>query len=382
MHREKGKIRILYIVTSCKKTGPIQQTLSIIKNLDIDEFEPILVTLYDEETDGTSQLSQYLKYVDHFFVRTSKSDILLGKREILEMAIDRIKPDIIHSLGVFPDYAIAKFHKYPHIITLHNYIWDDYPMMYGRIKGGILARLHLYVMDHTSETVTCSESLSIIYRKKTGKSFRFIRNGVDISSISDIPGDERNKVRKELAIPLDAVVLVYSGKFIKRKNQEFLIKAFDVGLKQANAKLLLLGDGPEYGRLKNVYGSNQNIIFKGNVLDVGRYLKACDIYVSTSKSEGMPYGVLEAMAAGLPVLLSDIMQHKEIMKADSDIGFLYRKDDLMDLSKKLKKIIDCNFVEMGQHSYSVAYNQFSAIRMSREYQEKYKELVAQNSKNK
>lgn len=382
MQREKDKIRILYVVTSCKKTGPIQQTLNIIKNLDIDVFEPILLTLYDEEKDGSSQLGEYLKYVDHFFIRISKLDILLGKKRYFKKMVDRIGPDIIHSLGVFPDYAVAKYLRYPHMITLRNYIWDDYPMLYGRIAGGILARLHIYAMDHTSKTVTCSESLSKIYGKKLGRDFQFIRNGVDINAIRDFPESERIKIRNEFGISASSIVLVYSGQFIERKNQEFLIRAFEDSLKQSDIKLLFLGDGPDYDRIKNKYVTNENIIFKGNVSDIGRYLKACDIYVSVSKSEGMPNGVLEAMAAGLPVLLSDITQHKEIMKADSGIGFLYRKDDLMDLSKKLKKIIDCNFAEMGRHSYSVAYNQFSAFRMSREYQEKYKALVVRNSKNK
>ena len=82
---------------------------------------------------------------------------------------------------------------------------------------------------------------------------------------------------------------------------------------------------------------------------------------------GMPNGVLETMDARLRVLLADITQHRKIMNADTGVVFLYRKDDLMDLPKKLKKIIDCNFDEMGRFSYSVAYNQFSSFRMSREY---------------
>ena len=369
-----GKIRVVYLLTSCKKTGPVQQTLNIIKNLNRAKFEPILITINQEADDGTSQLEKFKEVCKHIYIPLNKLDIILGRYQNLITKLDMIRPDVIHSLGVFPDYAISKIKKYPQIITLRNYVWEDYPAKFGVIKGTILAMLHLYAMQHTDITVTCSESLSEIYKKKLNLSYDFIRNGVDVEQYTKPYDGEKSELRKLLNLPQNSMIFVYSGQIIERKNQKFLLKVFSDTFKENNVYLLLLGEGAEYEELKATYGCMSNIDFRGNVTNVNEYLKACDIYISTSKSEGMPNGVLEAMATGLPVILSDIDQHKEIFGADSQIGYLYKQDSESDLSQKMKMIIDQNYVKMGEHSYLSSHRNFNASSTCRKYEVLYTRL--------
>ena len=98
--------KVVFLMTACKKSGPVQQMLNIIKNLDRNEFEPHLVTLYPEP-DEDSQLEKYLPYVKHHYVPTGKIAIVSGRDLELRKVLEKIKPDVIHSLGVFPDYAIS-----------------------------------------------------------------------------------------------------------------------------------------------------------------------------------------------------------------------------------------------------------------------------------
>lgn len=366
--------KVVFLMTACKKSGPVQQMLNIIKNLDRNEFEPHLVTLYPEP-DEDSQLEKYLPYVKHHYVPTGKIAIVSGRDLELRKVLEKIKPDVIHSLGVFPDYAISRMKQWKQVITSRNFIYEDYPAKFGRLQGGILARLHLYAMKHSSKTVACSESLSNIYKERLGLQLDFIRNGVDVEQYTMSSVEEKSSIRKELKLPEKAFVFVYTGQIIERKNLGFLLSAYANHFKGHDTYLLVLGDGALLDGYKGQYGSINNIDFRGSVPNVNHYLKACDVYVSTSKSEGLPNGVLEAMASGLPVVLSDIKQHLEIYDVNHQIGFVYKQGDEGELVNRMKEIIPLA-KEMGRESYQTAHNCFSAKGMSENYQKLYKEIAA------
>ena len=127
--------------------------------------------------------------------------------------------------------------------------------------------------------------------------------------------------------------------------------------------------------MKKKYGANPRIDFRGSVSNVNYFLNACDAYISTSKSEGLPNGVLEAMATGLPVILSDIEQHKEIFEVDDRIGFLYHQNEEQDFIDKLEMMYQNKSQKNGEYAYDSAHNNFSAEKMSKKYQEMYIEIV-------
>ena len=139
LEKEK-RINVAFVVTACKKSGPIEQMLSIFTYMDREKFNPILVTLYEEPSDGTSQLQRYLDLgVTHIRVPLGKKEILLGKTQALKKKLDELHADIAHSLGVFPDFALSRL-KYPgHVTTLRNFVYEDYPAKFGKITGTVMA---------------------------------------------------------------------------------------------------------------------------------------------------------------------------------------------------------------------------------------------------
>ena len=365
-------------MTSCKKSGPVQQMLNIIKYIDRKEFDPYLVTLYPEDKE-LSQFYLYEPYVKHILAPTSKLDMILGRDKILKNTLAEIRPDVIHSLGVFPDFAVSRMKKYNQIITLRNYVYEDYPAKFGKLRGTIMAKLHIYAMTHTKKTVACSESLSKIYKRELNMTYDFVRNGVDVSQYCKASEDEKISIRKELSLPEGSFIFVYTGQLIERKNMDFLLHTFvnvnfnaNTGCK--SVYLLVLGGGAQLEELKSKYGDKVNIDFRGNVLNVNHYLKACDAYVSASKSEGLPNGVLEAMATGLPVILSDIPQHIEVHEANTDCGFIFDINSETALTDCLKKMVEGDYKTMGEAAYESAHKNFSAPLMSGKYQELYKQI--------
>lgn len=150
--------------------------------------------------------------------------------------------------------------------------------------------------------------------------------------------------------------------------------------RNSSSVLLLLGDGKDYDSLKTEFGKCENVLFRGKVANVNEYLHAADIYLSTSKSEGLPNGVLEAMACGLPVLLSDIPQHMEVLEADSRCGNSYTLGKVAQLAETMDKMLDEDLLEMGERSYESVMNNFTAEGMSNQYQKLYRRLVEKGRK--
>lgn len=366
------KINIAFLVTACKKSGPIEQMFSIFTYMDREKFNPILVTLYDEPVDGTSQLQRYLDIgVHHVQVPLGKKDILLGRTKKLKNKLNELNVDIVHALGVFPDFALSRM-KYPgHVTTLRNFVYEDYPVKFGKAIGTIMAKMHLYAMKRTEQTWTCSASLARKYKEELKLEFPYIQNGVNVSNFTRPTDKKKEEMREKLNLPKEKRIFVYAGQFVARKDQNFLLELFTEENSLKDDILLLLGDGADFSKLKEKYGNEKNVIMTGSVNNVNEYLQASDIYIASSKSEGLPNGVLEAMAVGLPVILSDIEQHKEVYDANPKIGELYRIGDKKDCLHKILALDTNEQVICGEEAYKCAHEQFSAERMSKQYQSEY-----------
>lgn len=376
------KINIAFLITACKKSGPIEQMLSIFTYMDRDIFNPILVTLYDEPTDGTSQLQRYLDIgVYHVQVPLDKKDILLGNTKELKKKLDELNVDIVHALGVFPDFALSRM-KYPgHVTTLRNYVYEDYPVKFGKIIGTIMAKMHLYAMKQTNQTWTCSASLAKKYKQELNLEFPYIQNGVNVSNFTRPISEQKEEMRKKLDLPINKRIYVYAGQFVARKDQKFLLELFTEEKALKDYVLLLLGDGADFFVLNEKYGKMNNIIMPGSVNNVNEYLQASDVYIASSKSEGLPNGVLEAMAVGLPVILSDIEQHKEVYEANHKIGVLYQIGNKKDCLCKILALDENKQIICSDEAYKCAHEQFSAERMSKQYQNEYKRLCGKRENN-
>ena len=368
-NKSKNTIKILFVFNTCKKCGPTNVVLNIIKNLDFSKFEPVILTLSEEKID--SNLEEFRKYAhSHYFCRVSKADIMIGKLGKLTKIINDISPDVIHTTGVFPDFAISKTAPNIQVITMHNYAPFDYVAKFGKIRGRILVRMQYYAAERAAKTIACSESLTILYRKDNLE-LKYIRNGVDINHYNIKEQTTQKNSRK--------CNFIYTGHLSKEKNVSFVLNAFSkVFFDNQDIKLFVLGSGTESGILEETYQRFSNIRFVGRVSDVAKYLEKSDIYVSASRSEGMPNGVLEAIASGLPILLSDIPQHEEILNAGGKCGYSFSLDSEDDLREKMHNILNDNLKTMSRNSRLTAEKYFNSVKMSNEYQKIYQE-VAKNA---
>lgn len=146
--------------------------------------------------------------------------------------------------------------------------------------------------------------------------------------------EERIEVRRSFGIGQDDLLLIYVAEINDNKNQSMLLEVMDkIRPELPGVKLLLVGPEHDGGQLSERAGQEalaadrkEDIIFAGWRNDVPELLKCADIYVASSKSEGLPINLLEAMSCGLPVIAGRNRGHSEILDHGSN-GFLVERGD-------------------------------------------------------
>lgn len=161
--------------------------------------------------------------------------------------------------------------------------------------------------------------------------FCIINNGIATDNYK-YKSYTRETIRKQLGIPLDCTVLGHVGRFTEQKNHQFIIDVFHEYLRcNENAFLILIGDGERKEKIAEKVkrlGIEKNVVFCGNVNNVNEYLSSMDIMLFPSLYEGLPFTLIEAQAAGLPILASDSISNK--VKITDLVNFKSLKDDLVD----------------------------------------------------
>ena len=359
------------------KSGPINVINQIVDNLDKDQFELYLISI-NEEDQNRSLLELMKKKFYYQYCHINKIDVIFGRYNRLREEIKKIDPDVIHSTGVIPDYLVNRIFPQKQVVTLHANYKIDYTMQYGKIIGVPLAFFHIQVAKKAKKVIACSKSLSEIYKKTKNFEVDYIRNGInyDVLDIQSIQAYKR-----KFDIPCDVITFIYVASFNKRKNHTFLADSFVKLHEQGkNYQLLFVGDGPSYQECYNTFSQYPYIHFEGRVSNVDDYLRAADYYVSSSMQEGMPIAVLEAMNQGLPCVLSDIDQHREIYEINNVIGVLYRQNDFESLDEAIEKIVKIDRKTVGNEINHIVYEQFQAVKMSEKYAQIYIEIATKNKK--
>lgn len=167
-------------------------------------------------------------------------------------------------------------------------------------------KVHLYATHYLG----CSDKALDWAYKYTGIRSKalMVSNGIDCENYA-FNATVRTEVRKEFGIGPDDFVIGHVGRFIPLKNQGFLVDVLGAIITIIpNAKLILVGEGETMNDVQakvTSMGLNNSVIFTGVRPDVARLMQAMDIFVMPSWFEGLPVSLVEAQAAGLPVVASD-----------------------------------------------------------------------------
>jgi len=186
--------------------------------------------------------------------------------------------------------------------------------------------------------------------------------GLNIKSFSCPEDNARCVIRKEFNIPADSKVLLSIGELNHNKNHEVVIKAISEICPENRPYYIICGVGNLKNHLLDLckkYGVYEQVIFAGFRSDIAYIISASDIFVFPSFHEGLPVSVLEAMAGGLPTVLSKIRGNVDLV-ADGENGFLFEPTDYQTLTKRINTLLEDEGLceQMGHLNIEIS-NKFS-----------------------
>ena len=360
-----NKVKIAICVPTTSLGGAETMAAQLAKALNKDLFDVSFITNHSLSKTRVLDIVTNDSNIKIYSLNEDAGMSLRARKKMMRI-LKQIKPDVIHThLHSYPyvmTYAIK--HHIPIIHTMHNM-----PIFESKKLGRIILKFlfkHKFAIPVGISNII-SEQIKELYHVPSYT----IYNPVDVSKF-DIKKDKQKQF-----------TFITIGRMSEQKNQQLLLKSFRILVNNyKNVKLIFVGDGvlkDDLLKLTNDLKLNDYIEYVGNVDDVENYLKIADAFVLSSIYEGLPMTILEAMAASLPIISTNVGGVKDIV---TNNGILVKVDE-KDLAKAMLSLIEneklCN--EFKNNSYENAKN-YDLSKIVKEYEELYFLYLKKKVKNK
>ncbi len=363
--------RILQIISTLDQAGAEKQMVLLARGLDASSFD---VQVCGLTRGGPMAAPLSTARIPVFVVgKRWKADPFALLR--LQQLIHRVQPDLVHTwmftAGAYGRVA-ARRCGIRHIVHGERCV-DQWKTTWQWMIDRRLARV-------TDRIVANSNGVETFLGEKglpTDK-IQVIPNGV--SAGQGDPAVPRSELLRELQIPDDARLIGAVGRLWPQKRVKDLIWALElVCVLHPTTRLLIMGDGPQrqmlerYARLAS---DLDRVRFLGHRDDVPRILPHLDLLWQGSEYEGQPNAVMEAMAAAVPVIASDIPGHRDLI-VPGKTGYLVPIASRAEYGKATDRILSdpIHAHALGGAGQRHIQRNFSATQMVRRYERLYRELL-------
>jgi glycosyltransferase involved in cell wall biosynthesis len=295
--------------------------------------------------------------------------------------VRRERVDVLHTHQYAPFFYSAASRRLgsrpPVLFTEHGRAHPDYP----RRKRMLANRVLLRSRDHVVAVGEAVRQALIHNEGIPPDRVELIHNGIPLERFeARLTDSERAAIRAELGIEPEDLVLIQVARLDYLKDHATAIRTIERVANQCpRVRLLLVGDGPERAVIEELVQQRtleENVRLLGQHNDVPRLLAASDIVLLTSISEGIPLTLIEAMAAGRPVVSTRVGGVPEVV-ADGQTGLLAPAGDDAALAEHILRLVDdpARREPMGRVGQQRAGDLFSEDRMHDGYRQIYAEMV-------
>ena len=360
------KVKIVRIINRFNIGGPTFNATFLTRFMS-EEFETVLVGgVPDEgEKDSLHILKQY--GVEPIVIPelqrnpNIRSDWRAYRK--LKAIIKEAQPDIVHThaskAGFLGRIAARSCGVKVIVHTFHGHVFHSYfgklktfavksmERSLARISTGIIAISDLQKKDLVDKYKICSSNKVTV-----------IPLGFDLEKFEKDIALNRKNTREKWEISDEEVAIAIVGRLAPIKDHSFFLAVVERLLKTTNQKIkvFIVGDGSEWVQVKSKVDKlnhryHNKIIMTSWILDISRFNHGMDVICLTSKNEGTPVSLIEAQAAGLPVVSSDVGGVRDIIQENIS-GYIIKPDDIETYTEKLRLLVENknirnNFAEKG-----------------------------------
>ena len=346
-----NKTSILHIITKMAVGGAQMNTLISCRDISRMGYPSAVLTGPEISPEGTfSDLSE--KYgipvyeAPHLIRKLSPYHDIRAFYEIKKIIEDH-NFSIVHTHGSkakFLGRLAASRAKYPVKIvqTVHGWSFFDTRPLLQKAFFSTLEKLG-YGLAHSNIVVSPHDiRKGVNWGIGKPEDYQLIRSGVEFDSFLSKRGKKRES-REMLGIPQDSPVVGTVIRLAPQKHPEAIVDvAARVIAKHPSARFVIVGDGPLSDYMHSYVAElnlQENFMLLGSRKDVAEILPAFDVFLLTSRSEGLPRAMLEALAVKIPVVATDVGGIAELVNGLRN-GFLCAHGDLDCLSSGVIRLIE------------------------------------------
>jgi glycosyltransferase involved in cell wall biosynthesis len=351
-------LRILHIIPSLRKGGAERLVIDIVRQLLYNDLLEIKLLIFRDEIEyKIDDINQFIQIIPSSVSLSFKRKPILRISE-LQSFIEQFMPDVIHT-HLYEAEIVSRFCNYPKA-RWFTHVHDNMPQ-FKKLSFNLLLNkqavtnyfekkilfknyfknggTHFIAISRHSESyinsVQSKYPVTLLHNAINIKRFQKTKDVKQLITHSDdrqiTPNSQPLTLNSALLNPQPITLnLINIGSFVPKKNQNFLLDIiFELKERNFNVNCIFLGDGPTKKDVE-MRAMDLNIInqcnFLGNVEQVEEYLWESDVYVHTAIYEPLGLVLIEAMAAGLPVVTLDGHGNRDLMENGKN-GFILKEQD-------------------------------------------------------